>query len=97
MTDKPVDSMLGLYILKGGATSAEPLRRLRLRSKASAPLVHESCFAPSLEVGCTLDVRLVAHEPTTLVLMPATYGAGQAGPFALQLASDARLSWQELL
>ena len=97
MNDKPVDAMIGFYVLSGDILLANPHQRLRLRGKAEAPIVHESCFALSLEVSCTLQLELNSSQPTTLVLLPTTYGAGQLGPFTIELASDAPLAWAALV
>ena len=42
-------------------------------------MVHETCFAPTLEVSCTVNL----NGSTTLVLVPATYAVGQQGPFEI--------------
>ena len=97
MSAHPVDSMLGLYIFKAGAAApmsrrdgwrcvARPARRSC--TKLLRPLARGELHARDAAR------RRRADHPG---VMPTTYGAGQAGPFALQLASDARLSWQELL
>jgi hypothetical protein len=100
MLDTPVDSMVGFYLLRGpstGAGASPPgiARRVPLRSKSHARLVHETCFAPTLEASCALEL----HEPrpVTLVLVPSTFGAGQTGPFSIELASDEVLSCEQLL
>ena len=90
MADRPVETMMGFYVLRGGPGT----QRLPLRSKASSPLVHETCFAPTLESHCTLEVR--EPRPLTLVVVPTTFGAGQAGPFVLELACEESITWDEL-
>ena len=67
------------------------------KDKASAQpqLVHESCFAPTLEVGCTVELG-AGEAPTALVLVPATYGPGVQGPFEIELACEEPISWREL-
>ena len=100
MLEKPVDSMVGFYLLRGPSNCAGAslgpgaARRVPLRSKSHARLVHETCFAPTLEASCALEL----HEPrpVTLVLVPSTFGAGQTGPFSIELASDEVLSCEQL-
>ena len=96
-----VDSMMGFYLLSGEGLAADedglPSARLPLKDKASAQpqLVHESCFAPTLEVGCTVELG-AGEAPTALVLVPATYGPGVQGPFEIELACEEPISWREL-
>ena len=91
LQSRPVESMAGFYLLRAGD---EP-RRLGLKNKSSLDIVHESCFAPTLEASCTLTVP-ASVTSTTLVLIPATYGAGQAGPFTVELACDSNVHIEEL-
>jgi hypothetical protein len=51
-------------------------------------------LAPTLEASCALEL----HEPrpVTLVLVPSTFGAGQTGPFSIELASNEVLSCEQL-
>ena len=88
-----VESMMGFYLLRA---PSELNSKLPLQDKASVQpdILHESCFAPTLEVSCT--IQLCAQTPTTLVLVPATFGAAQQGPFEVALASEEPLSWREL-
>ena len=96
MQSATVDSMMGFYLLRAPPGGVDGGQKLKLSDKARATgaMVHESCFAPTLEVSCT--VQLGAPEPTTLVLVPATYGPGQQGPFEVALACDEPLSWVQL-
>ena len=55
--------------------------------KAALDILHETCFSPALEVECTLAIPADAPR-TSLVLVPTTYGAAQAGPFSIELACD---------
>ena len=115
MADKPVESMMGLYVLSGESLERAAcstaagrggedgvgvgdvaMRKLTLRGKAAAGILHESCFSPTLEVSCTLQLA-GGGGPSSLVLVPTTFGAGQAGPFAIELASDGEnLAWEQL-
>ena len=64
-------------------------------SKAEAPLLHETPFAHGHEVTATL--RLPRPAPGAhLVLMPATFGAGQSGPFDLLVHADSPFELLEL-
>ena len=100
MARNPVESMTGFYLINAPPSlmnaPSESRRKLALRSKAQLDLVHESCFAPALEVACTIE-RSPSNEPMSLVLIPTTYGPGQMGPFAIDLACGASIAWQELL
>ena len=64
-------------------------------SKAEAPLLHETPFAPGHEVTATLRVPRPAPG-SHLVLMPATFGAGQIGPFDLLVHADSPFELLEL-
>ena len=86
MRDRPVESMLGFYLLRTPPAAASPRRRLPLASKGDADVVFESCFAPTLEATCTL--RVDASRATDFVLVPATYGGRQFGPFTIELVCD---------
>ena len=66
-----------------------------MKRGAQPQLVHESCFAPTLEVGCTVELG-AGEAPTALVLVPATYGPGVQGPFEIELACEEPISWREL-
>ena len=102
MQKNSVESMTGFYLLRApaalaaaGGAGGRPLRKLPLRSRAGLDMIHESCFSPTLEVGCTVQLTPGA-EPTALVLVPTTYGPGQLGPFSVELACDAPLHWEAL-
>ena len=99
MQRNPVESMAGFYLIRAPAplvdAPAGSKTKLPLRSKADLDIVHESCFSPTLEADCTLELILRA-EPTSLVLVPATYGPGQMGPFSIELACDVPLEWLAL-
>ena len=60
--------------------------RLALGEKDAAPLVHETPFSPLCELTCAL--RLPLAESEQLVVMPATWGAAQCGPFELAAYGD---------
>jgi hypothetical protein len=92
MSKHPIESMLGFYVC--ASSEGTPPTKLPLRKKANAKVVHETCFAPTLEATCT--IHLSAGRTTTFVLIPATYGPGQSGPFSIEAASDAPLQWAEL-
>ena len=99
MKDKVVDSMIGFYLLEapaglvGGGAAASRLK-LTCSGKTAVNIVHESCFAPTFEVGCT--VQLSAQGPTSFILVPATFGAGVAGPFSIELVCDRPLQCDPL-
>ena len=106
MQKNSVESMTGFYLLRapaalsaaaagGGGAGGRPIRKLPLRSRSEVDIIHESCFSPTLEVGCTVQLTPGA-EPTALVLVPTTYGPGQLGPFSVELACDAPLHWEAL-
>tara|TARA_B100000768_G_scaffold153894_1_gene150325 strand:+ start:59 stop:655 length:597 start_codon:yes stop_codon:yes gene_type:complete len=65
-------------------------------SKAEAPLLHETPFAHGHEVTATLRLPRPASG-AHLVLMPATFGAGQSGPFDLLVHADCPFELIELL
>ena len=93
MQKSVVESMAGFYLLRAPGPCEEQ-GRLTLSDKASADaiMVHETCFAPTLEVSCTVNL----NGSTTLVLVPATYAVGQQGPFEIELASDQPVRWSAL-
>ena len=72
------------------------LGRVPGTSKAEAPLLHETPFAHGHEVTATLRVPRPASG-AHLVLMPATFGAGQAGPFELLVHADCPFELLELV
>ena len=93
MQKSVVESMAGFYLLRA-LGPCEEQGRLTLSDKASADaiMVHETCFAPTLEVSCTVNL----NGSTTLVLVPAMYAVGQQGPFEIELASDQPVRWSAL-
>ena len=80
-----------------GISGGQRCSRLRLGpSKAGAPLLHETPFAPGHEVTATLRVQRPAPG-AHLVLMPATFGPGQFGPFDLLVHADRPFELHELV
>ena len=77
-----VDAMAGVYIFRADRGDG----RLALGEKDAAPLVHETPFSPLCELTCALRLPLAASEQ--LVVMPATWGAAQCGPFELAAYGD---------
>ena len=77
-----VDAMAGVYIFRADRGDG----RLALGEKDAAPLVHETPFSPLCELTCAL--RLPLAESEQLVVMPATWGAAQCGPFELAAYGD---------
>ena len=92
MQRNAVDTMAGFYLIRAPDVLT---KKLPLRSKAGLDIVHESCFSPTLEVGCTVEL-IPDDEAMSFVLVPSTYGPGQMGPFSIELVCDSPIQWTAL-
>lgn len=81
------DAMFGLYVLldeSGARTSRAHLTR-NLDETSGLQVVHETCFSPSCEISCTLELQLASAA--RLLLVPTTFEPGQLGPFLITVHS----------
>ena len=90
MRTHTADAMVGFYLLRPpDPSSVSSALCVPLTSRSDMEVVHEACFSAELEVSCTLQLQLQPSTLTTLLLVPATYGAGVTGSFRIELTSDA--------
>jgi len=94
--DQMADAMFGLHVFLD-ASDRHRVERAPLDGRTDQPdapwLIHETCYTPSCELRCTLKLRLdLAHR---LLLVPATFGPAQFGPFHIAVHSDRALAMEE--
>lgn len=80
-----LDALMGLYVLRGDGNA--PHAPMRSPQAALASMVHQANFCPMHELKCQLYLEPLP-DGAPYILMPATFGEGQTGPFSIGVTAD---------
>ena len=56
--------------------------------------MHQTVFMPTHEVKASLKLEALPRDGAPYLIMPATFGAGQRGPFSLGVQADVPCDFQ---
>ena len=85
-----LESMMGFYVLRGDGIG----QRLKAERVDSAVL-HQTTFLPAHEVRASIHLEPL-DDGAPYIIMPATFGAGQRGPFSLGINTDYPCAFEAL-
>jgi hypothetical protein len=91
---RTMESMMGFYVLRGEPADGRATPRVRPEQVEQA-VVHQTVFLPSYEVKATLELAPLDNG-APYILMPATFAAGQRGPFSLGVNTDVPVELEPL-
>jgi len=87
---RTLESMMGFYVLRGETVG----QRVR-PEQAEAAVIHQTVFLPAHEVKASLYLEPLPDD-APYIIMPATFGAGQRGPFSLGINTDVPCEFEPL-